>query len=270
MVRAMAQSPILNVMTRAVERAAPGIRRDFGELDKLQISKKGVQNFVTNTDIRTEKILREELEKARPNFGFLMEEGGVVEGKDSAHRWVIDPLDGTSNFIHAIPYFCISVGLEKMNADGEYETIAAVIYDPIHDDMFTAEKGQGAFHNRYKMRVSSREEDLFFSTVSPRRGKDNNHDIAMRFEKATQTGAVVRCSGAAALDLAYVANGRYDAIWYDSLKAWDVSAGMLLVREAGGLVSDLDGGSRACGDGSLLASNGLVHNRLVDCLKLGE
>lgn len=262
----MALSATLNVMYRAVEKAAPGLRRDFGELDKLQISRKGVQNFVTNSDIRTEKILMEELKRARPKFGFLMEEGGEIEGVDKEHRWVIDPLDGTSNFIHAIPYFCISVALEKRQDNGEWLPIAAVIYDPLHDDMFSAEKGEGATHNRYKMRVSIREEDLFISTASPRRGKENYQTSVQRFDKVTDWGAMVRCSGAAALDLAYLANGQYDAIWYENLQPWDVSAGMLLVQEAGGIVSNMQGGPRFGGDGSLVASNGLVHDQLLSRL----
>lgn len=262
----MVISPTLHVMIRAVEKAAPGLRRDFGELDKLQISRKGVQNFVTNADIRTEEVLREELQRVRPKFGFLMEEGGEIEGEDKNQRWVIDPLDGTSNFIHAIPYFCISVALEKRDAKGNWEPIAAVIYDPLHDDMFTAEKGEGATHNRYKMRVSIREEDLFLSIASPRKGKAGYERSVERFDKVTNWGAMVRCSGAAALDLAYVASGRYDAIWYDHLQPWDVSAGMLLVKEAGGIVTTLAGDARSSGAGEIVASNGLVHDALLSRL----
>lgn len=263
----MGISPNLHVMMRAVEKAAPGLRRDFGELDKLQVSRKGVQNFVTNADIRTEKLVFEELQHARPKFGFLGEESGEVASKEDKFRFVLDPLDGTSNFIHAIPYFCISLGLEEKKADGSFETVAAVIYDPLHDDMFTAEKGVGAFHNRYKLRVSSREDDLFLSTASPRKGKENYKQSVERFDRVTDWGAVVRCSGAAALDLAYLASGRYDAIWYDHLQAWDVSAGMLLVREAGGKISDINGEARSCGEGSLIASNGLIHDALLSRLK---
>lgn len=262
----MAISPTLHVMIRAVEKAAPGLRRDFGELDKLQISRKGVQNFVTNADIRTEEMLREELQRVRPKFGFLMEEGGEIEGEDKDHRWVIDPLDGTSNFIHAIPYFCISVALEKRQENGEWKAIAAVIYDPLHDDMFTAEEGQGATHNRYKIRVSPREDELFLSTASPRKGKDGYELASARFDKVTDWGAMVRCSGAAALDLAYVACGRYDAIWYEHLQPWDVSAGMLLVQEAGGKVTTIAGDARKAGAGDVVASNGLVHDALLSRL----
>lgn len=261
----MVQSANITVMSDAARKASRGLLRDFGELDKLQVSKKGVANFVTNADIRTEKILREELEKARKNYGFLMEESGSVE-TESDFRWVIDPLDGTSNFIHAIPYFCISIALEKRNADGAFEPIAAIIYDPIHDELFAAEKDKGATCNGYRLKVSRREQDVLFSTAAPVKWKDNYDEANKMLERVTSNGAQVRCSGAAALDLAYVAAGRYDAIWYHHLQPWDIAAGMLLVREAGGIVTEFSGQTKMTDAGSLIASNGVIHSSLHNWL----
>ena len=152
----MSTSPLITVMTAAIRKAARGVVRDFGEVDKLQISKKGAANFVTNADIRTDKILIEELQHARPKFGFLTEESGIIEGADKKHRFVIDPIDGTTNFIHAIPYISISVAAQQITAEGTWETIAGVVYDPIHDELFWAEKGQGAYMNNRRLRVSLR------------------------------------------------------------------------------------------------------------------
>ena len=160
------QSPLINVMSAAAIKAGKGLVRDFGEVDHLQVSRKGPANFVTQTDVRTEKLLQRELSKARPDFGFLLEEGGEIAGKDPTHRWIIDPLDGTSNFIHAIPYFCTSIGLEKREATGKSEIIAAVIFDPIHNELFTAEKGKGAFLNGRRLSVSSRQFDEAMIAVS--------------------------------------------------------------------------------------------------------
>lgn len=244
------QSPLLNVMTAAVIKAGKGLMRDFGEVDQLHISRKGASNFVTKSDIRTEKLLRKELSAARPDFGFLMEEGGEVKGKDESHRWIIDPLDGTSNFIHAIPYFCISVGLEKRNKDGDSEIIAGVIFDPIHNELFTAEKGRGAQVNNRKLAVSNRDkfEEAMLVTGSPR------ESVSM-CEKTAKTSAIVRYFGAAALDLAYLAAGRIDACWYHNIKPWDIAAGMLLVREAGGIFLNTDGSAASIYSPSVIASN---------------
>ncbi|MEQ1789747.1 MAG: inositol monophosphatase family protein [Rickettsiales bacterium] len=249
------QSPLLNVMTAAVIKAGKGLMRDFGEVDHLHISRKSASNFVTKSDIRTEKLLQKELSIARPAFGFLMEEGGEVKGKDPSHRWIIDPLDGTSNFIHAIPYFCISLGLERIFPNGESEIIAGVIFDPSHNELFTAEKGKGAQVNNRKLAVSTREnfEETMLVAGSPREA--NN-----LCGKAAKTGAIVRYFGASALDLAYLAAGRIDACWYNSIQPWDIAAGMLMVQEAGGVFTKLDGTPANIYSPAIIASNRVLYN----------
>lgn len=258
----MSQSPLLNVMSRAVLKCAKPLVRDFGEVDKLQVSKKGASNFVTNADLRTEKMLVEELMAVRPKFGFLTEESGVIEGKEKTHRFVIDPIDGTTNFMRAIPYFCVSVAAQEKNAAGEWESIAGVIYDPIHDELFTAEKNQGATVNNYKLRVSKRTEDFLLSTSSPRKWREGYEDMVKRLERVTDHGAVVRCSGSAALDLAYVAAGRLDGTWYHRLNAWDMAAGLLIVNEAGGVVSGLDGTKLNVEGGGIIAASPGIYKTL--------
>lgn len=258
----MNQSALLNVMTRAVLKTAKPLVRDFGEVDKLQVSKKGASNFVTNADLRTEKLLIEELMHARPKFGFLTEESGLIEGKEKTHRFVIDPIDGTTNFMRAIPYFCVSVAAQEKNENGQWESIAGVIYDPIHDEMFTAEKNQGATVNNYKLRVSKRSEDFLLSTSSPRKWREGYEDMVKRLERVTDHGAVVRCSGSAALDLAYVAAGRLDGTWYHRLNAWDMAAGLLIVREAGGIVTGLDGSELNVEGGGIIASSPSIYKTL--------
>lgn len=263
----MSTSPLITVMTAAIRKAARGVVRDFGEVDKLQISKKGAANFVTNADIRTDKILIEELQHARPKFGFLTEESGIIDGADKKHRFVIDPIDGTTNFIHAIPYISISVAAQQLNAEGQWETIAGVVYDPIHDELFWAEKGQGAFMNNRRLRVSLREEDVLLSTSSPRKWRDGYEATLKAYERVIDHGATVRCSGSAALDLAYVAAGRLDGTWYHRLNIWDMAAGNLLVREANGKCTAVDNTPVVTdGAGSMLATNGLVHSTLLSLL----
>ena len=250
-------SALINVMSAAIIKAGKGLLRDFGEVDNLQISRKGTANFVTAADLRTEKLLQRELSIARPNFGFLLEEGGEVKGKDPHHRWIIDPLDGTNNFIHAIPYFCISVGLEKTDDNGKSEIIAGIIYDPIHNELFAAEKGKGAFVNNRKLQVSTRNtlEDSMLVSGSPRNTPNRtaghfglNHTLA-------ENGAILRYLGATALDLAYLAAGRIDACWHFSIQPWDIAAGMLLVQEAGGLITQPDGSTADIYSKSLLGTN---------------
>lgn len=262
----MARSALIEVMTRAVIKAARGLRRDFGELEHLQISKKGTSDFVSAADIRSEKILFEELSHARPQFGFLMEEGGEKKGKTN-FRWIIDPIDGTTNFIHAVPYFCISVGLEKTLPNGDTEIVAGVIYDPIRDEMFTAEKGEGAFLNERKLRISGRKEveESLLATGMPRASRPEYERSQKMLSTVTGSAAAVRCWGAAALDLAYVAAGRFDGFWYLNLKPWDVAAGMLMVQEAGGIVTEIGGGTGMLHSGSILATNGQIHKK-VDAL----
>lgn len=248
----MIRSPLLNVMMAAARKAARGLVRDFGEVENLQVSMKGVSDFVSTADLRCEKSLMIELQKARPEYGFLMEEGGVVEGRDKSHRWIIDPLDGTTNFLHSIPHFSISVGLEK---DGEM--IAGLVFNPITDEMFVAEKGGGAFLNERRLRVSARRrlEDAVVTTGIPHRGRAGQERFLKELEVVQQSVAGVRRFGSAALDLAYVAAGRCDAYWEENIQAWDIAAGLVLVREAGGYVSDTAGGQTMLASGTVIAAN---------------
>ena len=263
----MATSPMITVITAAVRKAARGIVRDFGEVDKLQISKKGVADFVTNADVRTDKILIEELQRARPKFGFLTEESGLIPGGDDNLRFVIDPIDGTTNFIHAIPYISVSVAAQQRGADGSWHTTAGVVYDPIHDEMFWAEFNGGAFMNNQRLRVSNRREDLLLATSSPRKRRDGFAETMRAYERVVDSGATVRCSGSAALDLAYVASGRLDGIWYQRLNSWDMLAGVLLITEAGGKVTAVDASPiMTDGTGSVLATNGPIHGLLKGLL----
>jgi myo-inositol-1(or 4)-monophosphatase len=253
----MMQSALINVMSGAAIKAGKGLLRDFGEVDKLQVSRKGTSNFVTASDIRTEKLLHQELEKARPGYSFLMEESGAVEGTNGEFRWIIDPLDGTSNFIHAISYFCISIALEKRFPGGNSDTIAALIYDPIHNEIFAAEKGKGAFVNGRRLVASTRErlEDAMVVTGNPRSTPKGDRDGIALMEALAAGGATLRYFGATALDLANVAAGRIDACWCHSVQPWDIAAGTLLVREAGGIVNDMAGGSATAYSPTLLAAN---------------
>ncbi len=253
------RSPLLNVMTAAAHKAARGLVRDLGELEHLQVSKKGPADYVSKADRRAEGILRAELRKARPGYGMLMEESGATAGSDISNRWIVDPLDGTTNFLHGIPHFAISIALER---DGD--PFAGVIYSPVHDEMYVAEKGAGAYLNGRRLRVSARKsvEEALFATGIPFCGLPD-HDLFLRQLKGVMTfSAGVRRFGSAALDLAYVAAGRYDGYWENGLNPWDVAAGIVLVREAGGFVSDLTGGRRMLSGGGILAANSALHPQL--------
>lgn len=257
-------SALLNVMAAAAIKAAKGLIRDFGEVEKLQVSKKGTANFVTAADKKSEKLLYDELLKARPDFGFLMEEGGEVKGKDAAYRWIIDPLDGTTNFMHAVTHFNISIAVEKTEKSGAKSIIAGVVYDPIHDELFQAEKNNGAFLNGRRLGVSRREdlETVMMVSGVSRRDLTNPGDTYKAAEAMTRQGVAVRFYGAAALDLAHVAAGRFDGFWHYSLSPWDVAAGMLLVEEAGGKVSALRGATSVLESGHILATNAFIHGRI--------
>ncbi len=263
--RAMSpQSPTLTVMVQAARKASRKLKRDFGELENLQVSKKGPADFVTTADMTAEKTLVEELSHARPGYGFLLEERGKIEGTDPTHRWIIDPLDGTLNFMHAIPHFAISIALERQGV-----IVAALIYNPVTDEMYTAERGQGAFLNDRRCRVSARRDfgQALIATGLPFMGQDHHEmELAELREVMAQT-AGVRRFGAAALDLAYVAAGRYDAYWEHALNPWDIAAGILLVREAGGFVTDLTGGEGMLKSGDILAANEGIHPQLLKTLK---
>jgi myo-inositol-1(or 4)-monophosphatase len=255
-------SPHLTVMANAAHKAAKRLLRDFNEVEQLQVSVKGPSDFVSQADIRAEQVLREELYKARPGYAFLMEEAGASGSENWAWRWVIDPLDGTTNFLHGIPHWAISIGLERRIAGGESELAAGLVYAPAVDEMFWAEKGGGAFMNERRLRVSARRdlsEALFatgipFAAVAPGRRLAFAHTLGALMPQV----AGIRRFGAAALDLAWVAAGRYDGYWELGVKRWDIAAGLLLVREAGGYATDPAGGEPR-ETGNLVAANANLH-----------
>ena len=257
------RSALLNVMTAAAKKAARGLVRDFGEIENLQVSKKGTGDFVSNADRKAEQTLVRELTKARPRFGFLLEEGGEIEGADTSNRWIIDPLDGTSNFLHGIPHFSISIALER---DGE--PAAGVIYEPVSDQMFVAENGQGAYLNNRRLRVSARKklEESLFATGIPFSGKSDHDHFLQQLKAVMAVSAGVRRFGSAALDLAYVAAGRYEGFWEIGLFPWDLAAGVVLVREAGGFVTDVAGGNNMMATGEIIAANSHLHGELAEIL----
>lgn len=253
----MARSPIVNVMAVAAEKAARVLVRDFGELENLQVTKKSLGDFVSSADKAAERILIQELVKSRPDYSFLTEETGVLLGKNTEVRWVIDPLDGTSNFLHGIPHFCISIGLQKKD-----EVLAAVIFDPIKDELFWAEKGGGAYLNQRRLRVSGRRDlaEALVGAESPFGTFGDKEKYMEIMGKVLSKTAGARGMGSAALALAYVAAGRYDLFFGHRLSPWDIAAGMLLVQEAGGKVSELEKGMPILESGSLMASNHLLHD----------
>jgi myo-inositol-1(or 4)-monophosphatase len=258
------RSPTINVMVRAADRAARGLKRDFGEVENLQVSRKGPADFVSTADTRAEQVLREELGRARPEFGFLMEESGSRPSRDAAaRRWIVDPLDGTSNFLHGIPHFAVSVALEERG-----EIVAGVVYDPIKDEMYWAERGIGAFLNDRRLRVSgrTRPDDCLFGTGIPFKGVGDHETFLEELREVMKVSAGVRRAGTASLDLAYVAAGRLDGFWERGLHPWDMAAGVILIREAGGYVSDFDAGPLDLECGRILASNGNLHDTLRDLL----
>lgn len=266
------KSPLINVMERAARRAGRGLIHDFGEVEQLQVSAKGPGDFVSAADIKSEGTLKEELAKARPDFGLLMEEGGEIAGRDGAHRWIVDPLDGTDNFLHGIPHFCISIAVERRQTvagRASTEIVAALVYDPIGDDSYWADKNQGAFLNDRRLRVSGRRRlaEAMISTGLPAGREDLAEAFLARYAALTGRVGGLRRFGSAALDLAFVAAGRFDGYWQEGLGAWDVAAGVLLVRESGGFVSDLEGGSGMVESGSVVAANGDLHGELLGMLQ---
>lgn len=266
------RSPLFNVLEKAARKAARSLLHDFGEVEQLQVSQKGPADFVSQADTKAENTLRAELSKARPGFGFILEEGGEIVGNDGEHRWVIDPLDGTTNFLHGIPHFCMSIALEKYRKTPtgvRRETLAGMIYEPIRDEMFFAEKGQGAFLNGKRLRVSGRAKlaDCVFATGIPVQGRSDPKVFIAELSAMMERVSSVHRMGSAALDLAYVAAGRYDGFWERKLNAWDIAAGLLLIREAGGYVSDMDGGSDMLEKGSVLVANDKLHSEFARILR---
>lgn len=260
-------SPVITVMTAAVRKAARALQRDYGELANLQVSQKGPGDYVTASDKRCDKILREELSKARPGYSFLTEETGSVPGTDPDHRFIIDPIDGTMNFMHAVPFFAITVALERKG-----ELVAGITYNPITDEMYMAEKGGGAFLNNKRLRVAQRRDihDTLVSYEVPHRG---GKDLPLsRAEISVMQGKVVgiRGTGSAALSLCYVAAGRFDAMVCRNLNKWDIAAGILIVKEAGGFATDPDAEKDPMDTGNILATNADLLPQYKDALKLAR
>jgi len=260
----MLHSALINVMVGAARKAARSLKRDFGEVENLQVSLKGPANFVTAADRRAEETLRAELAKARPGYGFLGEEGGKHEGTDQTNTWIVDPLDGTTNFLHGIPQFAISIGLQR-----EGVIIAGVIYNPANDELYIAERGKGAFLNDQRLRVAGRRQmdECVIGCGLPHIGR-GDLELSRREMTAIQNRvAGLRRFGAASLDLAFVAAGRLDGYWERDLKPWDIAAGQIMVREAGGIISGLAGNDDALATGDVICGNEYVHGELVKMLK---
>ena len=262
----VSHSGLITVIERAARKAAPRLRRDFGEVEQLQVSRKGPADFVSMADERAERTLVEELRHARPDWGLLLEEGGTIEGDPTKPRWIVDPIDGTSNFLHGIPHFAISIAVQEPRPGGQGwgEISHGLVYQPLTDESFWAEKGRGAWLQDRRLRVSSRRDlaDALVATGVPFKGH-GRHD---RFEKVLAAVAPevagIRRFGSAALDLAWVAAGRFDGFWEEDLQYWDIAAGLILVREAGGYATDFRGGAAGLAGGQVLAANDQLHSRL--------
>ncbi len=261
----MPSSALINVMLTAARKAGRSLARDFGEVEQLQVSLKGPANFVSAADHRAEEIIHAELSRARPGYSFLMEERGEIKGDDPTHRWIVDPLDGTTNFLHSIPIFSISIALER-----EGELVAGLIYNPATDETFTAEKGKGAFINdRRRLRVAARSElaASVICTGVPHAGRPG-HDLFLKELRAIMAASAgIRRTGSAALDLAWTAAGRFDGFWERDLRPWDIAAGMVILREAGGYMSDANGKDRILEQGTIVAGNETIHAKLLKLLK---
>ena len=257
----MARSALLNVMVQAALKAGKSLSRDFGEVQNLQVSVKGPSDFVSQADIKAERVVREELMKARPTYGFLGEESEEIIGTDGAHRWIVDPLDGTTNFLHGIPQFAVSIALERNG-----ELVAGVIFNPATDELYSAERGGGAFLNDRRIRVAARKvlSDCVIGCGVPHLGRGNHGKFLVELRHVMGEVAGVRRMGAAALDLAYVAAGRLDGFWETGLSPWDMAAGLVLIREAGGYTSDMSGGAEMFSSGNVVAGNEYIHKALVE------
>jgi myo-inositol-1(or 4)-monophosphatase len=259
----MINSALMNVMVKAARRAGRSLKRDLGEIENLQVSMKGPANFVSLADKRAEEMLYSDLNKARPGYGFIGEEGGDRGGTDKSHTWIVDPLDGTTNFLHGIPQFAVSIGLAR---DGQ--VIAGLIYNPANDELYMAEKGGGAFLNDTRLRVAGRKQlnECVIACGLPHIGR-GDHELSRKEMAALQPKvAGLRRFGAASLDLAFVAAGRLDGYWERNLQPWDIAAGIILIKEAGGTVGDLDGGD-VLTTGNVVAGNEFVHGALTTILK---
>jgi myo-inositol-1(or 4)-monophosphatase len=260
----MLHSALLNVMIKAARRAGRNLKRDLGEIEHLQVSLKGPANFVTIADKRAEEMIYEDLLKARPGYGFVGEEGGTREGSDKSNVWIVDPLDGTTNFLHGIPHFAVSIALQR---DGVL--IAGLVYNPANDDLFLAEKGKGAFLNDQRLRVAARTQlsDSVIACGLPHIGRGDFRLAGQEMAAIQPRVAGLRRFGAASLDLAWVAAGRLDGYWERNLSVWDMAAGVVLVREAGGYVSDVDGDDYKFETRDIVAGNEAIQREIVKVLK---
>ena len=260
----VAHSGLITVMTRAARKAAPRLRRDFGEVEQLQVSKKGPADFVSMADKRAEQTIIEELRTARPDWGLVVEEAGIIEGNPDKPRWIVDPLDGTTNFLHGVPHFAISIAVEDKTSAGKPEITHGLVYQPITDESFWAEKGRGAWLHDRRLRVSARRnlDEALIGTGIPHFGRGNVASWSRIFGAIAPEVCGIRRMGSAALDLAWVAAGRFDGFWEDDLDIWDTAAGILLVREAGGFVSDYRGQDRMVERREYLAASGDLHSKL--------
>ncbi len=261
----VSHSGLITVMQRAARKAAPRLRRDYGEVEQLQVSRKGPADFVSMADKRAEQTIVEELRHARPDWRLTLEEGGEIEGDPAKPRWIVDPLDGTSNFLHGLPHFSISIAVEDpAGSGGRPEITQALVYQPLTDESYWAEKGRGAWLNERRLRVSARRDlsDALIATGVPYKGHGDLGRFQRILEAVSPEVAGIRRFGSAALDLAWVAAGRYDGFWEEDLQLWDIAAGILLVREAGGFVTDFRGADRALALGQVLAANDQIHSKL--------
>jgi len=259
-------SGLVRVMERAARKAGNRLRRDFGEVEHLQVSRKGPADFVSKADMRAERILYDELLHARPDWGFVLEEAGIIEGAPDMPRWIVDPLDGTSNFLHGIPHFAISIAVQEPRLDGKGwgDVTAALVYHPINDETYWAEKTRGAWLSDARLRVSARSHlsDALIATGIPFQGHGDFSEWSRIFGAIGPEVAGIRRYGTASLDMAYVAQGRFDGFWESGLNDWDTAAGCLLIREAGGFVSDYRGRSNPIHSAQVLAANDTLHSKL--------
>jgi myo-inositol-1(or 4)-monophosphatase len=260
----VSHSGLITVMTRAARKAAPRLRRDFGEVEQLQVSKKGPADFVSMADKRAEQTIIEELRSARPDWGIICEEAGEIEGNPDKPRWIVDPLDGTTNFLHGVPHFAISIAVQDRSPGGKNEITHGLIYQPLTDESFWAEKGRGAWLQDRRLRVSARRnlDEALIGTGVPHFGRGNVAAWSRIFGAIAPEVCGIRRLGSAALDFAWVAAGRFDGFWEDDLDIWDTAAGILLVKEAGGFVSDYRGQDRMFERREYLAASSDLHSKL--------
>ncbi|WP_334161772.1 inositol monophosphatase family protein [Phenylobacterium sp.] len=263
----ISQSALLKVMSDAARKAARGLNRDFGELAELQVAKKAPADFVSAADLKAEQVLFEALTKARPGYGFLAEERGMIDGTDKTHTWIVDPLDGTTNFLHAIPHFAINIALQR-----EGVIVAALTHNPVTNETFWAEKGKGCYLNDHRLRVAARTrlDEAVLATGIPFLGHGQHAKFLKELHQVSQRVAGVRRFGSAALDLAWVAAGRYDGYWERDLKPWDIAAGVLMITEAGGKITSADGDDDVLAAGSVCCGNLDIHPLLLARLQAAK